>query len=318
MAPKRLILAGRMDDEDYQKTRECIQFLASDRPAEFEFQVLELLPVGWEAHLARLRDQDLHEVAPSVRCVVHSEELDTMYTGDSFVKHVCSYTGFKVFPFEPDSPDERSYRNQARIQYKKFLKRTGHTFCFMKVSIAGEALSEQLVFELFTDLCPQTCRNFLHLCAGDVEEPEPSSPPPSSSGTPAPLPAPLRKLSYKGCRFFRIVKEGWVQSGDVVHNKGTGGRSIFGPTFPDECFTVKHDQEGVLGMANNGNDTNASQFYITVKPNSWMDGRYVAFGRVIEGLSVVRSIHELAVHPDQRPTVEVLITDCGELPLNEF
>ena len=71
-------------------------------------------------------------------------------------------------------------------------------------------------------------------------------------------------------------------------------------------------------MANNGNDTNASQFYITMKPNSWMDGRYVAFGRVIEGLSVVRSIHGLAVHPDQRPKVEVVITDCGEVQLNQF
>eukprot|EP00906_Rhabdomonas_costata_P004734 RCo007025 len=312
MERKRLTLAGRMDDEDYQKTRECIEFLRSDRPAEFEFKVLELLPVEWEAHLARLREQDPHLIGSTAACVVYSEDLDSLYLGDDFVKHVCSFTGFKVFPFEPDSTDERSYKNQAKVQYKKFLKRTGHAFCFMEVSLAGESLPERLVFELFTDKCPHTCRNFLHLCVGDLEEAEPT--PASNAG---PVAAP-RKLSYKGSRFFRIVKDGWIQGGDVVHNKGTGGHSIFGQTFPDECFTVKHDQEGILGMANNGNDTNASQFYITVKPNSWMDGRYVAFGRVIEGLSVVRSIHGLAVHPDQRPKVEVLVTDCGEVPLNQF
>ena len=88
--------------------------------------------------------------------------------------------------------------------------------------------------------------------------------------------------------------------------------------FPDECFSMKHDSEGVLGMANSRKNTNASQFYITVGRNSWMDGKYVAFGRVIEGISTLHRIHLQETKHNQMPTVPVVIEDCGEIDLTKF
>jgi cyclophilin family peptidyl-prolyl cis-trans isomerase len=308
MTVLKLTLAGRIDDEDYQKTYECINFLRTDRPSEFEFTILEMFPVEWEAHLVALRERT--PLRTGVNCIVHTDDMKTVWTGGEFVSHICEITQFKIFHYDSDSLDVNAYHNQAKIRYKQFLKRTGHSFCFLQINIDGEPTSERVVFELYTDVCPHTCNNFLHLCVGDLGDID------SIIGTQK-IPH-HDKLHYKGTCFFRIVRDGWIQAGDIVNNTGNGGHSIYGSVFPDECFSVKHNDEGILGMANNGKDTNASQFYITVKRNSWMDGIYVAFGRVIEGISVIRRIHNLPTHPDQRPKINVLITDCGEIRLNQF
>jgi peptidylprolyl isomerase len=308
---KLFTLAGRIDDEDYQKSYECIQYLRTDRPSEFQFTILEMFPVEWEGYLHSLRERAA--LPMEVRCVVHTEDMKTLYRGAEFVDHVISFTNFKIFDYPVDSDDAKPYGNQAKIRYKQFLKRTGHAFCFLELSISGLPLEERVVLELFIDLCPHTCYNFLHLCVGDMGEVEATTT--AGSGGPK---GKSCKLHYKNTNFFRIVKEGWIQGGDIVDNMGTGGHSVYGSVFPDECFTVKHSREGVLGMANNGKDSNASQFYVTVAQNSWMDGKYVAFGRVVEGLSIIHRIHSLATHPDQRPMSEVVITDCGQIPLNRF
>jgi hypothetical protein len=92
------------------------------------------------------------------------------------------------------------------------------------------------------------------------------------------------------------------------------GESIYGPKFADENFIVKHTEAGQLSMANAGPNTNGSQFFITCGPTPHLDGKHVVFGRVIEGMSIIREIEGSSTDKNDKPLQPVVIEDCGELP----
>ncbi|CAM9331084.1 unnamed protein product [Choristocarpus tenellus] len=158
----------------------------------------------------------------------------------------------------------------------------------------------RVVFELYANLCPKTCENFRALCVGSNGK--------SAEGV---------RLTYRGSLFHRVVQDGWVQGGDIVSGAGDGGVSIYGDTFADETFTVKFDEPGVLAMANNGPHTNASQFFITLAEQPWMNHRAVGFGRVIKGMQVLHQMSEMDTL-NQRPLVECKIAKAGELSAEDF
>ena len=103
------------------------------------------------------------------------------------------------------------------------------------------------------------------------------------------------------------------QGGDFTNHNGTGGVSIYGAKFADENFKLKHAVPGLLSMANAGPNTNGSQFFITTVEASWLDGKHVVFGKVIDGLEVVSAMEKVGSHPQGKPTQTVTIVDCGEL-----
>lgn len=91
--------------------------------------------------------------------------------------------------------------------------------------------------------------------------------------------------------------------------------SIFGGVkFPDENFKLKHDQPGLLSMANDGPDGNGCQFFIVTGSNaSFLDGKHVVFGRVLDGMLVVRKIENVPTGTNNRPKIPVTITQSGEM-----
>ncbi|PWS22771.1 peptidylprolyl isomerase, partial [Enterococcus faecium] len=97
-----------------------------------------------------------------------------------------------------------------------------------------------------------------------------------------------------------------------TNHNGTGGKSIYGNKFEDENFTLKHEGEGTLSMANAGPNTNGSQFFICTANTDWLDGKHVVFGKVVEGIEVVKKV-ESKGSGSGKPAVKITIADCGQL-----
>ena len=104
-----------------------------------------------------------------------------------------------------------------------------------------------------------------------------------------------------------------IQGGDFTMGNGMGGESIYGMKFADENFKMKHTEGGLLSMANSGPGTNGSQFFITSRETPHLDGKHVVFGKVVEGMDIVRKIEDVEKGESDKPVVDVIIADCGEL-----
>ncbi|KAL0365657.1 UNVERIFIED_CONTAM: Peptidyl-prolyl cis-trans isomerase CYP21-1 [Sesamum angustifolium] len=154
--------------------------------------------------------------------------------------------------------------------------------------------------ESLLDICevvPKTVENFRALCTGEMGK--------AANG---------KVLHYKGTPFHRIIPGFVIQGGDIVSGDGRGNQSIYGGTFRDENFKLKHSHAGVLSMVNSGPDSNGSQFFISTVKAYWLDGEHVVFGKVIDGMDTVYAIEGSAGTYSGKPRKKVIVTDSGEIP----
>lgn len=106
------------------------------------------------------------------------------------------------------------------------------------------------------------------------------------------------------------------QGGDFLNGNGTGSASIYGiSAFADENFQIKHDQPGLLSMANSGPNTNGCQFFITTVPTPFLDNKHVVFGKVVDGMDVVKKMEatKTGYRGKDTPNLDVVISQCGEM-----
>lgn len=133
------------------------------------------------------------------------------------------------------------------------------------------------IAEMFEDKAPLTTKNFIEL---------------------------TEKGFYDGVIFHRVIDEFMIQGGDPT-GTGMGGpgyriKDEFGPG-------LKHDDEGILSMANAGPNTGGSQFFITLAPTPWLDGHHAIFGKIVEGMEVVRLIGVVPTDFRDRPRQPVVM-----------
>ena len=165
---------------------------------------------------------------------------------------------------------------------------------FLDIAIGARPIGR---IEIAPDVAaaPKTCEHFRALCVGERASPSTRKP-----------------LHYASSVVHRVIPGFMIQGGDFTNHNGTGGESIYGRTFRDENFTLKHDARGVVSMANAGANTNSSQFFITLAATPHLDGKHGAFGRVLRGLDVVDAVE--AVGSQSGATSEaVAVTDSGQL-----
>ena len=133
------------------------------------------------------------------------------------------------------------------------------------------------VAEMFEDKAPLTAGNFIEL---------------------------TEKGFYNGLIFHRVIEDFMIQGGDPT-GTGCGGP---GSHIKDEFGEgLKHDDEGIFSMANAGPNTGGSQFFITLAPTPWLNGHHAIFGKVVEGMNVVRLIGAVVTDFRDRPREDVVM-----------
>ncbi|MGH2638748.1 MAG: peptidylprolyl isomerase [Rhabdochlamydiaceae bacterium] len=141
--------------------------------------------------------------------------------------------------------------------------------------------------ELFPKVAPKACENFLKLA---------------------------EKNYYNGTIFHRIIPGFMIQGGDPL-GTGTGGQSIWGKAFEDECKQdVKFDKPGYLAMANAGPRTNGSQFFVTTVATPHLHMKHTLFGQVTKGYDVVQKIEAVGTAGLGKPSQRIEIVKITQMP----
>ncbi|KAJ3130139.1 putative inactive peptidyl-prolyl cis-trans isomerase-like 6 [Nowakowskiella sp. JEL0407] len=205
------------------------------------------------------------------------------------LKKILSENGYKVVNNEED------FRDLGEKMFEKYLRDLKRTVVGMQIK-TGSNEPERILIELFDDICPKTVQQFLLFAQGTNIKNE--------------------FVSYQNTQFTRILPGGWIQGGEI---KLSSGEFVREPRLADENFIVSHGHRGIISMVNNGPHSNVSAFMfllgetnntISLADNAprknFYQGKYVAFGKIIDGESVLSQIERVETKFEQ-PVESVVI-----------
>uniref|UniRef100_A0A1J3HHU1 peptidylprolyl isomerase n=1 Tax=Noccaea caerulescens TaxID=107243 RepID=A0A1J3HHU1_NOCCA len=201
----------------------------------------------------------------------------------------CAFKKHRIYMFSRREPEEPEDATQGRDAFNE--KPAADEL--LSVSDIGNSATTSLPetvimhttmgdmhIKLYPEECPKTVENFTTHC---------------------------RNGYYDNHLFHRVIRGFMVQTGDPLGD-GTGGQSIWGREFEDEFHkSLRHDRPFTVSMANAGQNTNGSQFFITTVATPWLDNKHTVFGRVVKGMDVVQGIEKVKTDKNDRPYQDVKI-----------
>eukprot|EP01022_Parablepharisma_sp_SALTPOND_P028758 TRINITY_DN71653_c2_g1_i1.p1 TRINITY_DN71653_c2_g1~~TRINITY_DN71653_c2_g1_i1.p1 ORF type:complete len:678 (-),score=108.49 TRINITY_DN71653_c2_g1_i1:2813-4699(-) len=280
----RITLVGKKSDPYLMQCKAALSAIKSKNPYISSTE-LSLFETEWEEYLRQVQRTHggrflHHKKSP----LVFFDDADYLGGAEAFLAWAEEHYDYH------DATNIALYNRRCQeILKRMYSDDPSRKYCYMDIQV-GKDIPTTVIFELFVDIAPQTCNNFIELCKGFTDSKD-------------------RSITYRGTKIHRVVPHAFIQGGKIDH-----GHSIYGGEFADEAFSVKHDTVGILGMAKRRSmpHTNECQFYVTLAaPLSFMDKKYVAFGRVVQGFRVFKVMEKMSNNISQTPEEKCKIVECG-------
>lgn len=260
-------LYGLIHSPSFHQSQSIIKNLSNEIRSHIE----GMFESDWE-----LFQQKKHnKVDPSLEVLCY---VDGILIGGSYELSQLALEKYKFI----ENLSQGIFASEAETAYIQKISSVMKKYVLWHIKIANGA-EKKVVIELDIQNCPRTCENFWQLSNG------------------------FKDLCYTGSLIHRVVPDGYIEGGFINTVSGKSHCSIYGEFFDDENYSYLHDKPGVVGMSKFGRNQNGSLFYITLRPSPCLNGRMVAFGRVVEGLDAIRAASNVP-HLNQRPVDNVLIT----------
>jgi cyclophilin family peptidyl-prolyl cis-trans isomerase len=263
-------LYGKFQDPLFQMYKKAAEALANDR-LDIAATCQGMFESQYEQQLRHLIDTyggSFVQAKPSAPLIFAETDDDQVLY---FLNEKRFFEwAFKRFKYE-DHTRLIFYKSLGNKCLKNVRAASGRSYCAISFAI-GDEPPETVHFELFDEECPILARNFLDL---------------------------LTDQRFEGHPVHRVKPGAWVQAGDIVDGSGLNSQAAQGGFLRHESFQIPHDRGGLLGMSNQGKDTNGSQFYITVKELPFLNGKSVIIGRVIGGMRTILKISRAQTQNDR-------------------
>ncbi|KAG5899053.1 hypothetical protein JTB14_000076 [Gonioctena quinquepunctata] len=270
---EKFFVAGIITRKEFQKCRFITTKLRKCFPKDYdEPDIRSMLDVEWEEYLTKKRRKYGKGIWSLRRRVMVFLNNELLGDDKDLLQHVSKKYRFGL------KMDWYEIGRCHLVDYLKGIMNRYRQVAYLIISIDHKVIGT-LVFELYNDLVPLACENFLDKCKAKAN-------------------------GYSRSPIQRILKNSWIQC---------GGWELSEKKMRCENYVVPHDRRGVLCMCNNGrHKDNTTQFFVTLASTPWMDYRYVAFGQLIQGADILKQIEEVPTQYES-PIHPIIIAMSGEV-----